>query len=145
VIERLHAWIAGLMLLAALSLAAMLFVVPASAQAAATAPANSIASGYGRGWECAHGFTEWAASCRKISMPSNAFLNGGGDGWNCERGYRKLDTQCVKVVAPENANATNDTYTKGWACSRGFVERDSACRHIVVPANAFLTDASFGS
>ena len=108
-----------------LSFALLLLVASAAAFGAsgrAPAPANSIASQYGDGWDCARGYRHAGELCVAVVVPANAYLNSNGNDWECNRGYQKSARACAAVQLPANAHAEDSSYGAGWRCDRGFRE-----------------------
>jgi len=72
----------------------MLASVGAFGAAVPVRPANSVASQYRDGWECAHGFRRLGDNCVAVVVPANGYLSSTGNEWECNRGYLKAGLAC---------------------------------------------------
>ncbi len=111
-------------------------------------PDNAFATNltYGKGWDCAYGFTEEIGDiCASVSVPENGFLDPSGNRWHCLRGFAKNGDVCQQIDVPQNGYLTDDSFGNGWSCDRGFRAEGKACRKIAVPAHGYLSNKQYGA
>src|SRR5580704_550060 len=113
-----------------------------SQSGAASAPSNSHANLYGRGWECDYGYREVARACTAVKVPADAHAVDStyGLGWKCDRNFREVKETCIAVEVPSNAYPVDSLFQpRGWECNRGYRLLNESCVAVQVPAHAFST------